>query len=247
MLKVQIVKALQNNYVFILTCDKTGKTAVVDPGVVIEVEQALKGKRIDMILNTHQHDDHCYGVKELIEKHHCMVYVPAKDIKDGIGAAKYVDDKNLLLGLKHKDTINVGETQLEVLEIPGHTQNHIAYYSAEEKILFSGDTVFAAGCGNTFDGNVEDLYTSIQRIKGLDKFTKIFCSHEYTENNLNFAIKEFPELEMFKVRLESAKPLLDAKIPMVPLKLSEEIYTNPFMLAPNLAVFKDLREKKDNF
>lgn len=247
MLRVQVVKALQNNYIYILKCDKTGKTAVVDPGSVIEVENALKGQRVDFILTTHQHDDHCYGVGELVIKHSCTVYTPQKDIDHGFGAVKYVEDKSFVFGLKDKDIINIGETQLEVLEIPGHTDNHIAYYVKDQNLLFCGDTLFAAGCGNTFDGSVKDLYASLQKIKALPISTKIFCSHEYTENNLKFAIKEFPDLEMFKTRLESAKPLLKAKIPMVPLKLGEEIYTNPFLLAQNIEIFTQLREKKDKF
>jgi hydroxyacylglutathione hydrolase len=247
MLKVEVVKALQDNYIFILTCDKTGKVAVVDPAQALEVEDHLKGRRVDIILNTHQHDDHCYGVKELTEKHHCYVYTPNKDILDQIGACKYVQDKSLLVGVRHRETVNVGESVFEVLEIPGHTHNHVAYYCVAEKLLFSGDTIFAAGCGNTFDGDVEDLYNSISSLKLLAKDTKVFCSHEYTLRNLEFAMKEFPQLDTLKSRYENAKVLLSNNIPMVPLRLTEEIFTNPFLLAPNLEFFKQLREKRDNF
>lgn len=247
MLRVKVVKALQNNYIFVLMCDKTGKVAVVDPGSVLEVENALNGKRVDFILNTHQHDDHCFGVKDLVGSHHCTVYAPQKDMDNQIGAVKYVEDASLLVGLKEKDTINIGETQLEVLEIPGHTHNHIAYYSKQEAMLFSGDTIFAAGCGNAFDGNVEDLYQSLQKIKSLPQNTKIFCSHEYTADNLKFAISQFPNLDMFKTRMAGVRPLLDANIAMSPLRLSEELYTNPFLLADSFEIFKSLREKKDNF
>jgi len=247
MLKVEIVKALQDNYIFVLTCSETGKVGVVDPSQAFEVEEKLNGRRVDVILNTHQHDDHCYGIKELVEKHHCQVYCPKKDIIEHIGACKYVEDKTLLNGLEYKDTVNIGETRLDVLEIPGHTKNHIAYYSAEEKILFSGDTLFAAGCGNTFDGDVEDLYKSLAKFKFLAKETKVFCSHEYSLRNLEFAMKEFPQLDTLKARYENAKLLLENGMPMVPLRLSEELYTNPFLLAPDVEVFKMLREKKDNF
>lgn len=247
MLKVEILNSLQNNYIFILTCDQTGKVAVVDPSQACDVEAKLNGRRVDVILNTHQHDDHCYGIKDLVEKHACYVYSPYKDITDRIGACKYVEDKSLISGVKHKDTVNVGETVFEVLEMPGHTHNHIVFYCEKEKLLFSGDTLFAAGCGNTFDGDAKDLYDSLNKIKLLPKDTKVFCSHEYSLNNLEFAIREFPQLETLKARYENAKVLLENNIPLVPLHLSEELYTNPFLLAPDLEFFKALREKKDNF
>ncbi|PPR11229.1 MAG: Hydroxyacylglutathione hydrolase [Proteobacteria bacterium] len=247
MLKVEIVKSLQNNYIFVLTCTQTGKTSVVDPSQALEVEEHLNGKRVDIILNTHQHDDHCYGIKELVEKHHCHVYCPVNDIKDGIGAVKYVEDRSLLTGLRAKDTINIGEVQLEVMEIPGHTMNHIAYFVPSQNLLFSGDTLFAAGCGNTFDGDVEALYNTLNKFKFLPKDTKVFCSHEYTLNNIEFALREYPQLETLKSRYENAKVLLANNIPLVPLHLSEELFTNPFLLAPDLEFFKDLRAKKDKF
>lgn len=247
MLKVDIVKSLQNNYVFVLTCLSTQKTAVIDPSQAYEVEEFLKGKRIDIILNTHQHDDHCYGIKELVEKNNSFVYCPQKDIDEHIGAVKYVEDKALLFGLKDGDKVNVGEVELQVIEIPGHTLNHIAFYEPNQNILFGGDTLFGCGCGNAFDGDVELLYKTINKIKDLPTQTKIFCSHEYTLNNIEFALKQFPQLDTLKSRYDNAKVLLDNNLPLVPLRLSEELYTNPFLLAPSLEVFKDLRAKKDNF
>ena len=171
---------LSDNYSYLIIDKKSKVSGCVDPSVFEEVQKVLEERkiRLNFILNTHHHSDHVGGNIELKRKHDCKIIgnffdhdrIPGIDIK-----------------LKENDTFRIGESLFTVIETSGHTIGHICFYFNKQKILFSGDTVFSLGCGRVFEGTHEQMTNSILKIRSLPKETKIFCGHEYTESNANFA------------------------------------------------------------
>ena len=162
--------------------------------------------------------------------------------------------------------INVIGLSFEIIEIPGHTLDHIAYYSFNEgnPILFCGDTLFSGGCGRIFEGTYEQMHNSLKKLKCLPKNTKIYCGHEYTESNFKFASEVDPLNEDLQLRLNKVKELRKLEMPTLPITLESELKTNPFLRCDNkdiqesihkkfntprieVDVFKAIREWKDNF
>ena len=233
LIKIEPIKAFQDNYIWLIHNDKNG--IVVDPGDAYPVIEALKIKNLSLvaILITHHHADHIGGVSELHKKYpHIKIYAPEKDKYDFVNTS-----------LKNGDEINIPELQInyKIIEIPGHTQGHIAYY--DMKNLFCGDTLFACGCGRIFDGTHEQMYNSLKKISALPKGTKIYCAHEYTKKNIAFALSLKPHDKNLKLRSEFTSKL---KI-TIPSLLDEELKTNPFLNCDSLETFKRLRNLKDHY
>jgi len=134
---------------------------------------------------------------------------------------------------------------LQVMKIPGHTLDHVAYYNNE--YLFCGDTLFAAGCGRVFEGTYQQMYDSLQKIKQLGPNTQVYCAHEYTVNNLRFATQVEPANIHIQQRLQQAMHLQADSKPTLPSTMEEEFATNPFLRARNLEEFSKLRKHKDKF
>ncbi|NBW53447.1 MAG: MBL fold metallo-hydrolase, partial [Betaproteobacteria bacterium] len=172
-------------------------------------------------------------VLELHKKYpNIKIFAPQKDKYDFVNT-----------GLKNDDEINIPELQInyKIIEIPGHTQGHIAYY--DMKNLFCGDTLFACGCGRIFDGTHEQMYNSLKQISTLPKETKIYCAHEYTKKNIAFALSLKPHDMNLKLRSAFTSNL---KI-TVPSSLDDELRTNPFLNCDSLEIFKKLRDLKDQY
>lgn len=257
MLNVQPIPAFSDNYIWLLTRPGTKDACVVDPGdaepVVSALEQA--GLQLNSILITHHHLDHVGGLDFLIERYRPAVYGPANpDIKG-------VDHR-----LADGDRVDILDVTFEVLEVPGHTLDHIAYYhGGKQPLLFCGDTLFAGGCGRLFEGTAEQMYHSLQRLAALPGPTRVYCAHEYTLANLAFAAAVEPDNEALRERIRSAKALRSEEQPTVPSELDLERATNPFLrceeadlvaslIAQNrikgetgAAVFATVRRWKDNF
>ena len=140
-----------------------------------------------------------------------------------------------------------GETSAEILFIPGHTRGHIAFHFAREKAAFVGDTLFAMGCGRMFEGTAEEMFSSLQKLKTLPDDTKIYCGHEYTRANGEFAMTIHPDNTAIKERMDDVYAKRAKDLPTVPSFMGEEKKTNPFLLAPDVATFADVRAKKDAF
>jgi hydroxyacylglutathione hydrolase len=220
-LKVSPIPAFDDNYIWLLERDGYDGCAVVDPGDEQPVRQVLaeRGLRLDAILITHKHGDHVGGVADLkADWPDAAVYGPANEPIGGIKVKLVAGDIVELDGLG---------VSFDVLDVPGHTEGHIAYYS--EGVLFCGDTLFAGGCGRVFSGTFEQLSDSLRSLSELPADTKVYCAHEYTTDNLGFAQWVEPENPDLLTRVQRVAELRAAGEPSVPSTLGEEMLTNPFM------------------
>ena len=207
------IKAFKDNYIWIINRNNFG--IIVDPG---ESSQVIINP--EAILITHKHYDHIDGVKKLTEYYpNIVVYGPAK--------SKF---KFPYKSVKENDILTMKESKLKykVIEIPGHTLDHVAYLDSQ--LIFCGDTLFGCGCGKLFEGTPEQMFKSLQKIKNLKETTKIYCGHEV--NNLELSARYHKTIN---------------KNLTLPSLLSEELATNPFLRAKNSDEFKQIRGRKDAF
>lgn len=221
MIQVINIPAFTDNYIWLLSNEERKYAAIVDPGDAQVVIDELNVRQMQPIavLITHHHRDHVGGVKQLLAAYpELKVYGPAQEAIP-----------NLMQPLREGDTVNLEPLALnfEVLDIPGHTAGHIAYYG--EGSLFCGDTVFGAGCGRVFDGSMEELFESLRKLAALPSDTLIYCAHEYTVDNLGFAKWVEPDNQDIDERLAISWSLLDAGRATVPFTLEGEFQTNPFL------------------
>jgi len=253
-LEIRLVPLLSDNYGYLLHDAATGETAIVDPseaGPVLDV-LAETGYRLGHILNTHHHGDHIGGNEALIEATGAVVAAPAAD-RHRI--------PTLGVGLAQDDVYSVGEARFQVIETPGHTSGHIALYSAEDKALFSGDTLFSLGCGRLFEGTPAQMWRSFEALRALPDDTRVYCGHEYTESNCRFALSIEPENPELQQRAAEIRTLRAAGQPTIPSTIGLERATNPFLRSAEpavqaavglsggdpIAVFAELRRRKDSF
>lgn len=257
MINITPIPAFNDNYIWIISHANSRQAIVVDPGIANDTLQHLDQKKYKLagVLVTHHHADHTGGIAELIEKHPAPVYGPAKD---SVPTCSYP--------LKEGDKIDFPEMELSfnVLDVPGHTKGHIAFYG--NNMLFCGDTLFAAGCGRVFEGTMAQMAQSLKKLSALPSQTKVYCAHEYTANNLAFAVTVEPNNEHIHKRIKETQHLRKNNMPTVPSTLELELTTNPFLRcdAPDVIkaaeshanqklhnnpvdVFKELREWKDAF
>jgi hydroxyacylglutathione hydrolase len=177
------------------------------------------------ILVTHHHADHAGGV-EVLKAHAAVpVFGPADE-----------DISGVTVPLREPASIRVPGIGVDfaVLDVPGHTRGHIAYYGPAG--LFCGDTLFGCGCGRLFEGTPADMYASLSRLAKLPAGTRVFCAHEYTENNLRFAATIEPDNSLLAARAQRVRALRSKGQPSVPSTLAEELATNPFLRVRKPAV-----------
>jgi hydroxyacylglutathione hydrolase len=230
-MQITMHRALTDNYIFILLDDSSPESAVVDPGEAAPVVNYLKetGRRLTAVLITpavlitHHHGDHTGGIRELL-KHFpgIPVYGSAND------RGRISSQSN---HLKEDDEVAVCGTKARILEVPGHTKGHIAYFFAtddEGGDLFSGDTVFGGTIGNMFEGTPEVMFESIRKIRALPRQTRIWCSHEYTLQYVRESVAIDPGNIQLAERLRMLEAAASSGRPTVPLLLEEECATNPF-------------------
>ena len=255
MINIEPIKAFDDNYIWLMTTNEG--SIVVDPGENINLLKVIEKKNIklDAILVTHHHYDHTGGIEELLIKYpNLKVYGPNNNVD--LIKSRLVDG----------ELLNVIGVDFEVIEIPGHTLDHIAYYANinNSPLLFCGDTLFAGGCGRVFEGTFDQMYESLMKLKKLPQNTRIYCGHEYTINNLKFAKAVEPDNIDLIARYNDAIDLRKNNIPTLPSTLSIELKTNPFLRAEKnnvqkiiphefktglseKEIFSALRKWKDNF
>ena len=254
MLNISIIKCLTDNYSYLLKDEITNTVGIVDPSEFTTVDKEIerKYKKLDFIINTHHHDDHIGGNLELKEKYNSKI-VCSFDDKATI--------KNTDINLNDGDIFSLGKTDFRVIHIPGHTLGHVAFYSKNAKVIFSGDTLFSLGCGRIFEGSFEQMFNSIEKIKKLPSDTLIYCGHEYTEKNGEFAVSIDDQNKILKERIKNVKSNIKQGLPSIPVSLKNELDTNIFLRCENekiksklqmhnaskLEVFTKLRNLKDQF
>ena len=253
-LEVHQIPVLSDNYVYLAHDPATGATAAVDPAVGDPVTEALaaKGWTLSHILNTHHHGDHTGANLELKERTGCTIVGPRADAARIPGIDVEVGDG---------DTYMLGQAKAEVFDVPGHTSGHIAFWFAESDALFCGDTLFALGCGRVFEGTMEQMWASLEKLRALPDSARVFCAHEYTQANARFAVTVEPGNQALFDRAAEIDRLRADGVPTVPSTLGEEKATNPF-LRPESAnlretvglagaglaeVFAETRRRKDSF
>ncbi len=245
---------LKDNFGVLLHDAQTGATASIDAPEAAPIEAALKatGWRLTDILVTHHHADHTQGIAALKAQHKCRVVAPRNEAK------RIADvDETVVEG----DMVRVGNLQARVLETPGHTAGHIAYFFPADHLAFVGDTLFSVGCGRVIEGNPEMMWNSLVKLRSLPDDTRFYCGHEYTDANISFARTIEPDNAALAARAQEVKRLLAAGKPTIPATIGAEKADNPFLRAdnPELAkslglagkpawqVFAEIRERKNRF
>ena len=251
---IDIIPCLNDNYSYLICDDETNNIIIVDPSEFSPCDKIIsqKYKKLDYILNTHHHYDHVGGNEKLKNKYNAKVFGFISD-RDRI--------PNIDKLLEDNQEFKIGNLNFTTLFIPGHTKGHVAFYLKEEKVVFTGDTLFSLGCGRVFEGTNEQMFNSLNRIKNLPENTKIYCGHEYTQKNLEFCIKFNPNNKYLIMKKESVAKKIKNRKPTLPSTIADEIKTNIFLRyddvdvkkqlnstgASDLEIFSKLRDLKDNF
>ncbi|MDD5272973.1 MAG: hydroxyacylglutathione hydrolase [Methylovulum sp.] len=254
MLTILQLPVLNDNYIYLLHDPLSAETAVVDPALAQPVldELARRGWQLTYIFNTHHHGDHIGGNLELKTRTGCQIIGAEADKHRIPGIDRGVSDQ---------DTIRLGRQTAQVIATPGHTSGHIVYYFAAADALFCGDTLFVMGCGRLFDGTIGQLWQSLQTLQTLPAATRIYCAHEYTQNNGRFALILEPDNLALQEKMADVAVLRARQQATVPSTLAQELATNPFLRTDSkalqtavglqggdsLAVFTRLRALKDVF
>lgn len=253
-LDLVVIPCLSDNYTYLLHDPDSGATAVIDVPDAAPVQAALaeRGWTLTDILITHHHHDHVGGVEALRKTTGARV----------TGAAA---DDHRLPQLDHAvaagDVITLGSETAEVMDAPGHTVGHIAYYFSDSGILCTGDSLMALGCGRLFEGTAEQMWGTLSRFAALPGETRVCSGHEYTQANARFALSVEPENADLQTRSRAIDAARAEGRPTVPATITEERATNPFLRAsipsvksavemagaPDSDVFAQIRRMKDAF
>jgi hydroxyacylglutathione hydrolase len=239
-LEIVRIPALSDNYIWLVHDPVSDQTMVVDPAEAAPVlaEADRRGWRIGQIWNTHWHPDHTGGNAAIKEATGAIVSGPAAE------AAKI---PTLDVELAEGDRVKLGEHVATILETPGHTAGHITFHLAADAIVFTGDTLFAMGCGRLFEGDAAQMFANMQRLAALPPETIVYCAHEYTQSNGRFALVAEPDNEATRERMKAVDSDRAQGVATVPTTIAEELATNPFLRAASAAELGERRAAKDAF
>jgi len=243
-----------DNYGVLIHEPATGATAAIDAPDAKELLAALHetGWTLSHILTTHHHHDHTAGNAAVKQVTGCTIVGPAKEASSIPG----ID-----IEVKEGDTVEIGKARVRVIETPGHTKGHVSYHFPDDDVVFVGDTLFSVGCGKLLEGDAKTMWSSLSRLAGLPPQTKVYCGHDYTDNNCRFALTVEPENDALRARAAEVADLAEAGKPTLPTSIAQELATNPFLRPSSAAiqkrlgmegdelwkVFGEIRRRKDRF
>lgn len=237
-LEVALFPCLSDNYGFLLHDAQTGATAAIDTPDAKEIAKQCetRGWTLTEIWNTHWHPDHAGGNVALKRRYNCIVKGPDQD-------AIPARDVTLSGG----DSFEFSGRRVDIIHTPGHTDEHIIYHIPSAELAFVGDTIFALGCGRLFEGTPEQMWDSLSKIMALPEVTKLYCAHEYTLSNAEFAVTVEAGNRNLLAAIENAKVKRAAGQPTVPTTVAIEKLANPFVTAGSAVELGRRRNLKDNF
>ncbi|CEF61936.1 Hydroxyacylglutathione hydrolase, mitochondrial [Strongyloides ratti] len=258
LMKIVPIPQLSDNFAYLIICQKTFHAAAVDPIEYSDIAKAVKENnvsKLDGVLVTHHHWDHSSGTKSFADKNvplHTTIY----------GGGDKISYVNKIV--KDGDEINIGSIKIKCLSTPCHTKDHICYYATtsnnEEKAVFTGDTLFISGCGRFFEGSPEEMNVALnEKLGSLPNDTMVYCGHEYTVKNLQFALSLEPENNDIRKKLEETSLNISKGIHSIPSTIEKEKKYNPFMRVSSeemkkatnevnpINIMKKLRQLKDAF
>jgi hydroxyacylglutathione hydrolase len=252
--ETHLFRCRSDNFGVLVRDPASGATAAIDAPETSTVEAALqaKGWKLTDILVTHHHADHTDGIADLKKKYRCRVVAPRAE------AAKIplVDET-----VGEGDKVGIGALSAAVIETPGHTAGHISYWFPADKLAFAGDTLFSIGCGRVIEGNMEQMWNSLKKLRDLPGDTRVYCGHEYTLANIKFAQTIEPDNKALIARAAQVAKQVAAGEPTIPTTIEEEKAANVFLRAdvPSVAaavglagksaaeVFAEIRTRKNRF
>ena len=239
-MKIEIISCLQDNYSYLIIDETNNNACVVDPSEANPVINFVEKKNVNLkyILNTHHHFDHIGGNADLKKKYNSTVVGYKHDAKRIPGIDILVDDNQIW---------KADNFEAKIMHIPGHTTGHISFYFFNEKLIFTGDTLFSLGCGKIFEGTYEQMFLSLNKLKKLPEDTMIYCGHEYTLQNSKFCISHDSNNLNLQNKIKKIKENLNNNMPTIPTILKDELECNIFLRAKNIESFSKLRDLKDNF
>ncbi len=244
---------LYDNYCVLVHDHDTNSTAAIDAPDADAVRLALgdNGWNLTHILVTHHHADHTQGIADLKLETGCHVIGPAEEASKIPTLDETVNDG---------DSFKFGSEQVNVISTPGHTLGMVNFHFTESKVVFTGDTLFALGCGRVFEGDLDMMWNSLQKLMQLPPETMVYCGHEYTQANADFSLTIDPDNKALIERTSEIAKLRAVNLPTIPTTVGRELETNPFLRASNKAirtqlgmldasdaeVFAEIRTRKDN-
>jgi hydroxyacylglutathione hydrolase len=239
-IEVVAVSALSDNYVWLMHDDSSGETVVVDPGEAAPALEAAasRGWTITQVWNTHWHGDHVGGNAAIKAATGATITGPAAEA-ERIATL----DRTVAEG----DTVAIGGIEGRVIHVGAHTAGHIAIHLAEAETVFTGDTLFAMGCGRLFEGTPADMHAALAKLAALPEATRVYCGHEYTVSNGRYAVAAEPDNAAARAGLAEAERRRAAGLPTLPTTIGAELATNPFVRAGSVAELGARRAAKDAF
>ena len=237
---IKIINCLKDNFSYLILDKSSKDCCVVDPGEAQPIIDEIEKKKLNLkfILNTHHHYDHIGGNSELKKKFSAKIVGFHGDLQRIPG----ID-----ISVKENDIWEEGNFKAKIIHTPGHTLGHICFYFFNEKVIFTGDTLFSLGCGRIFEGTHMQMFNSLQKLKTLPPETKIFCGHEYTLQNSLFCLSQDKNNNKLKKKIKDLKLKLNKGIASIPSTIQSENLLNIFLKTSSLEDFSKLRTLKDNF
>ncbi len=239
-LEIVRIPALSDNYIWLVHDPVSNETLVIDPAEADPVlaEAARRGWTIGQIWNTHWHPDHTGGNAAIKAATGAVISGPAAE-------AERIP--TLDIALSEGDTPHLGAHVAQVIETPGHTAGHIVFHLPDDAVAFTGDTLFAMGCGRLFEGNAAQMFDNMTKLAALPDATTVYCAHEYTQANGRYALVAEPDNEAIVERMRHVDAARASGVATVPTTIGDERATNPFLRATSAEQLAERRAAKDVF